>query len=39
MFPSCKLLTIYVLDEFMLVMILGCENAKLLALCDVIILK
>jgi len=35
----CKLLAICILDGFILLMILRLENAKLLILCDAIVLK
>jgi len=35
----CELLAIYVLDGFMLLIILGLENAELLMLCDANVLK
>ena len=35
----CELLAIYVLDGFMLLIILRLENAELLILCDANVLK
>jgi len=38
-YSFCKLLVVYVLDGFTLLMIPRLENAELLILCDAIVLK